>query len=405
MNLQRLQARRQLLRFLLASPLVGSPLLALAQEEALKEVLIGAPADGLNVFDFERLARNKLPPAHWGYLATGVDDDATIQANRDGFAKLDLRVRRMVDVSNIDTSITLFGTRWETPIVLSPVSSQQAFHPEGELAVARAAGRAKHLQILSTLTSQGLDQVNAAYGAPVWYQLYATDQWDVTVGLMQRARAAGCTVMAVTADLNGGSNRETLARWRQRDQRQCSACHESEPGGTLRLQSKAMFKGLDTSKVRSVTTPGMTWEMLDRMREHWPGKLLVKGVVTREDAQLAVRFGADGVIVSNHGGRAEESGRATIDCLPEVIAGVRGRMPVLIDSGFRRGTDIFKALALGASAVCVGRPYIWGLASFGEPGVDTVLRILRRELTTVMRQAGARTRAEITSAALFKSQP
>jgi 4-hydroxymandelate oxidase len=386
-------ARRQLLRYLLASPLV-----ALADEAEL----IATPADALNVFDFESLARSKLPPAHWGYLATGVDDDATLRANHEGFTKLGLRVRRMVDVSSIDTSVTLFGTRWETPIVLAPVSSQQAFHPEAEVAVARAAAGAKHLQILSTLTSCSIEDVNQAYGTPVWYQLYATDQWDVTIGLMQRARGAGCTVMVVTADLNGGSNRETLARWRRRDQRQCSACHESEPGGFGRLQNKSMFKGIDTSRVRSVTAPGMTWEMLNRMREHWPGKLVVKGVVTREDAQLAVRFGADGVIVSNHGGRAEESGRATIDSLPEVVAGVRGRIPVLIDSGFRRGTDIFKALALGASAVCIGRPYVWGLASFGEPGVSAVLRILRRELTTVMRQAGTRTRAEITAAAVGK---
>ena len=386
-------ARRQLLRYLLASPLV-----ALADEEEL----IATPADALNVFDFEAAARRKLPPAHWGYLATGVDDDATLRANREGFGKLDLRVRRMVDVSSIDTSVTLFGTRWETPIVLSPVSSQQAFHPEAESAVARAAAGAKQLQILSTLTSYRIEDVNEAYGAPVWYQLYATDQWDVTVGLMQRARGAGCTVMVVTADLNGGSNRETLARLRRRDQRQCSACHESEPGGFGRLQNKAMFKGIDTARVRSVTAPGMTWEMLNRMREHWPGKLLVKGIVTREDAELAVRFGADGLIVSNHGGRAEESGRATIESLPEVVAGARGRIPVLIDSGFRRGTDIFKALALGASAVCIGRPYVWGLASFGEPGVNAVLRILRRELTTVMRQAGARTRAEITTEKLTK---
>jgi isopentenyl diphosphate isomerase/L-lactate dehydrogenase-like FMN-dependent dehydrogenase len=395
MNALQFQARRQLLRLLLASPLV-----ALADEEDS----IADPADALNVFDFESVARRKLPPAHWGYLATGVDDDATLRANREGFTKLALRVRRMVDVSSIDTSVTLFGTRWETPIVLAPVSSQQAFHPEGEVAVARAAAATKHLQILSTLTSQSIEQVNAARGEPVWYQLYATDQWDVTVGLMQRARAAGCAVMVVTADLNGGSNRETLSRWRRRDQRQCSACHEAEPGGAGRLQAKSMFKGLDTSRVRSVTAPGMTWDMLDRMREHWSGKLLVKGIVTREDAQLAVRYGADGVIVSNHGGRAEESGRSTIDSLPEVVVGARGRIPVLIDSGFRRGTDIFKALALGASAVCIGRPYLWGLASFGEPGVAAVLRILRRELTTAMRQAGTRTRAEISAAALLKSQ-
>jgi isopentenyl diphosphate isomerase/L-lactate dehydrogenase-like FMN-dependent dehydrogenase len=156
-----------------------------------------------------------------------------------------------------------------------------------------------------------------------------------------------------------------------------------------------MFAGLDVSGVTRLTPLDMTWEYLQRLRGVWPRKLLVKGIVTREDAELAVRHGIDGVIVSNHGGRGEESGRATIECLPEVVEGARGRMPVLVDGGFRRGTDIFKALALGATAVCVGRPYVWGLAAFGQPGVEAVLDILRRELQLIMRQAGTRRIGEI----------
>jgi isopentenyl diphosphate isomerase/L-lactate dehydrogenase-like FMN-dependent dehydrogenase len=149
-----------------------------------------------------------------------------------------------------------------------------------------------------------------------------------------------------------------------------------------------MFDGLDLSKVTALQPSDTTWDDLKRLRAMTSMKVVIKGIVTREDAQLAVEHGIDGVIVSNHGGRGEESGRATIACLPEVVEGAAGRIPVLVDGGFRRGTDIFKALALGATAICVGRPYIWGLAAFGQPGVETVLEILRRELQTTMRQAG-----------------
>jgi 4-hydroxymandelate oxidase len=393
-------ARRRLLRYLLASPVLasaGGMLDALAEngEKAIEKI-----EDALNVFDFETVARQKLPPAHWGYLATGTDSDGTIAANREGFNHYALRVRRMVDVSTIDMSLTLFGETYASPIGLSPVSSQQAFHPEGEVAAGKAAGAGGHLQMLSTLTSRRIEDVNAARGSSVWYQLYSTDQWDVTAGLLKHAHNAGCTVAAVTVDLNGGSNRETLARFRRADTRDCTLCHKSEPGGTQRFQGKPMFEGIDTSKVRGVTSQAMTWDSVKRMREVWPGKLLIKGIVTKEDGELAVRYGLDGVVVSNHGGRAEDSGRATIDSLVEVVQGTRKKIPVLVDGGFRRGTDIFKALAIGATAVGVGRPYVWGLAAFGEPGVEAVLRLLRRELTMVMRQVGTRTLAEITPAAI-----
>ena len=390
-----LQARRRLLQYLLASPLLSSSAIRAAEEVPIEKI-----EDALNVFDFETVARLKLPPAHWGYLATGTDSDGTIRANREGFEHYALRVRRLVDVSNIDMGVTLFGTRYDSPIGLSPVSSQQAFHADGEVAAAGAARVGNHLQLLSTLTSRRIEDVNAARGSSVWFQLYSTDQWEVTKGLLKRAQAAGCTVAAVTVDLNGGSNRETLARLRRIDKRDCTGCHKSDPGGAQRFGDKTMFTGIDTEQVRAVTLQGMTWDTVKRMREVWSGKLLVKGIVTKEDAELAVRNGLDAIVVSNHGGRAEDSGRASIDSLAEVVQGTRRRIPVLVDGGFRRGTDIFKALALGATAVCVGRPYIWGLAAFGQPGVEAVLRILRRELTTVMRQAGTRSLAEIASAAV-----
>jgi isopentenyl diphosphate isomerase/L-lactate dehydrogenase-like FMN-dependent dehydrogenase len=393
-------ARRQLVRFLLSSPLVaaGGVLDVFGQ---VADDLIASPDQALNVFDFEALARRKLPLAHWGYLSTGVDDDATLQANRNGFSRYALRVRRMVDVGRIDMSVSLFGTTWDSPIALAPVSAQKAFHPDGEIGSAKAARAKRHLQILSTASSTSLEDVMTARGGGVWFQLYPTDQWAVTAALVRRVREAGAPVLVVTVDLNGGSNRETAARAARADRRDCTMCHDSDPMNALtRLPRKPMFAGIDLASVTRLYPYDLTWNSLKRMRDLWPGTLVLKGIVTREDAELAVQHGVNGVIVSNHGGRAEESGRATIESLEEVVAGAGGRIPVLVDGGFRRGTDIFKALALGATAVCIGRPYIWGLTAFGQPGVEAVLDLLRRELVLAMRQAGTPNIGAITRAAL-----
>jgi isopentenyl diphosphate isomerase/L-lactate dehydrogenase-like FMN-dependent dehydrogenase len=400
-------SRRRFLEFLAASPLLLTPPLSrslLAQDGEP----IASPNLALNVFDFEVAAQRTLPPAHYAYLATGVDSDVTLRANREGFERYQLRARRMIDVRTIDMSVTLFGTVWDSPIVLAPVSAQKAFHQDGEIAVSRAARAKKHLQILSTLSSSGVEDVIAARGQPVWYQLYPTDQWSVTRALVKRAESAGCTVLVLTLDLQGGSNRETQARGQRRDSRQCSACHVGGPLGSsldnfnAMVARKPMFAGIDVSRVQTPQPLDMSWDFLTRLRDTTTMKIVVKGIVTSDDAALAVEHGADGLIVSNHGGRAEESGRATIDSLTEVVGGVAGRIPVLVDGGFRRGTDIFKALALGAQAVCIGRPYVWGLAAFGQPGVETVLEILRRELTAIMRQTGTVTLGGIRSQAVVE---
>ncbi len=389
------QTRRRLIGSLLAAPaLAGLPpaLRAFAGEDPL----IDSPAKALDIFDFERLARTKLPAAHWGYLATGVDGDATLHANEAGFANYVQRVRRLVDTSRIETSVELFGRSWQSPIFLDPLASQRAFHPDGEIASAKAARSRKHLQVLSTVSSTGVEDVNAARGEPVWYQLYPTDYWPVTQALVRRVEAAGCPVLVLTVDLQGGSNRIALARSIPRDSRDCTACHKTSrtrlSGFTV---GKPMFAGLDTDAITDLTPPDMSWEYIRRLRDIWPRKLVVKGLVTREDALLAIEHGVDGIIVSNHGGRAEDSGRASIDSLAEVAPAVNGRIPVMVDGGIRRGSDVFKALALGADAVGIGRPYIWGLASFGQEGVERVLDILQAELVGNMRQAGTRSIAEI----------
>jgi 4-hydroxymandelate oxidase len=386
--------RRRFLKFLAASPLLarsptqwGSSLpVATANETgAPQRTLIASPNDALNVLDFEPVARQILPPAHYGYLATGVDDDATLQANRTGFSKFQVRARRLIDVSRIDTSMELFGTTWKTPIVLAPVGSQKAFHADGEIASARAAGGRGHLLILSTGSTTSVENVTAAWGGPIWYQLYPTDTWRITQALVKRVERAGCPVLVLTVDLPAGRNTETEARFAKKDTRQCASCHQAGWAGFLRR--KPMFDGLDLNGV-SFSFPGLTWEFVRRLKDSTKLKLVLKGIETREDAALCVQHGVDGIIVSNHGGRAQEGGRATIECLPEVVDAVQGKMPVLVDGGIRRGTDIFKALALGAKGVGIGRPYIWGLAAFGQPGVDKVLDLLTRELALMMRHAG-----------------
>lgn len=400
------RTRRRFLRFLAASPLLLTPRV-LPSLFAQEPELITSPDLALNVFDFEAVARRSLPPAHFAFMETGVDDDATLRANREGFARYQLRARRLIDVRTIDMSVTLFGTTWDSPIVLAPVGAQKAFHVDGEAATARAARTRKHLQILSTMSSTSVEDVNAARGEPVWYQLYPTDHWPVGRALVKRAEAAGCKVLVLTVDLQGGSNRETQARGQRRDARQCGACHSAGALGSsldnvnAMVSRKPMFAGLDISAVRMPQPLDMNWDVVKRLRDTTSMKIILKGIVTSEDAALAVEHGVDGVIVSNHGGRAEESGRATIESLTEVVAGAAGRIPVLVDGGFRRGTDIFKALALGAQAVCVGRPQVWGLAAFGQAGVEAVLQILRRELSTIMRQTGTARLSEISRQAVI----
>lgn len=357
----------------------------------------------LNIMEFEPLARNALPPAHFGYIATGVDDDHTVARNHDAFSHYEIRARRFNDLSHLDTATTVFGTPWASPLYLSAVSAQRAFHPDGELATARAAKSRSAQMMLSTGASTAIEAVRDARGAPVWEQLYPTNDWAVAVGIVRRAEHAGCTAIVVTVDTQGSArNNETLKRAASVDNRPCVGCHVGNSHDMWRRGP--MFTGLDVSRVTALAPPDLTPAYLDRLRALVKGRLIVKGIVTAEDAAIAVDHGADAVIVSNHGGRNEETLRATVDCLPEVVSVVRGRVPVLIDGGIRRGTDVFKALALGATAVGIGRPQAWGLAAFGQPGVEAVIDILNRELATIMRQAGTPTIASITGAHVLRSK-
>jgi isopentenyl diphosphate isomerase/L-lactate dehydrogenase-like FMN-dependent dehydrogenase len=383
-----LSARREFLRFLAASPLA-----AMAQEPNAKEALTAK--DALSVMDFEPLAKNALPPAHWGYMSTGVDDDLTLRANRDAMRHYQIRARRLVGAAKPDLSLEVFGMTWDSPVYFSAVSAQRAFHPDGELATARAAKAKRVTQMLSTVSSTSVEEVSKALGAAPWYQLYMPVTWEETEKLIRRVEAAGCQVLAWTIDTLGGRNAETGARLGRMDTRNCLVCHPSGVDvnqGISRNRAKPMLAGLSGQ----LNPAGADWSYVDKLKKMTAMKLLLKGIDTAEDAVLARERGVDGVVVSNHGGRSTETGRGTIDILPEVVDAVGRQMPVFVDGGFRRGTDVFKALSLGARAVGIGRPYVWGLAAYGQDGVERVIDILRAELAMTMRNCGVPSTAKFT---------
>jgi 4-hydroxymandelate oxidase len=399
--------RRTFLQWLAASPLVGAGAIEAGATEAPSkppDPMIWTPAEreviksakeAINVFDFEPVARKNVPPAHFGYMASGIDDEVTLRANREGFLKFQLKPRRLNDVSKVDMSVELFGTRYASPIFVCPVGANQFFHPDGELAVAKAARAGDHLQILSTSSNYAVEQVSSARGAPVWFQLYASPKWEVAAVLIKRAEAAGCPVLAVTVDRIAGRNQETLFRLMREDTRDCSGCHDRS-SFAKRAQRRHNYDGIDLSAITgSGESSNLSWDTVKRMRDITKMKIVLKGIVTAEDAELAVQNGLDGIIVSNHGARGEDNGRSTIDALPEIVAAVNGRMTVIIDSGFRRGTDVVKALALGAQAAGIGRPYLWGLGAFGQEGVERVLELMRIETRAAMQQCGVRSLREL----------
>jgi 4-hydroxymandelate oxidase len=395
-------SRRRLLQFLTAGPYFAQAALA----EGLRppdpvdwaprdlDKLISDPRQALDVFDFEPVMKKNVPPAHFGYMATGTDDEATLRANREGFGKFQLRPRRLVDVSKIDLSAEILGTKYDSPIVLAPTGSNRAFHPDGEVPVAKAAEAGNHLQILSTVATTSLEDAIVARGAPVWFQLYTTQRLEIAEALIKRAEGAGAPAIVVTLDVRSQPKWETFVRLRRTDTRDCGGCH----GINDYLARKPNFAGIDLGGVSSTVVTNLTWDLIKRLRDRVKVKLVLKGILAFEDANLAANAGVDAIIVSNHGGRVEDGVAATIEVLPEIVDAVGGRMPVLVDSGFRRGTDIVKALAIGAHAVCIGRPYLWGLGAFGQHGVERVLEILRAETRTAMQQLGAPSLKDLSAA-------
>lgn len=340
------------------------------------------PPEVAALADYEPLARERMSEAAWAYFAGGAGDEWTLRENIAAFARLPLRSRVLRDLSGGHTRVTLFGTELAAPILLAPVAFHRLAHPEGELATALAAGALETAMVVSTQASVSLEAIAGQAAAPLWFQLYVQPDRDFTAGLVRRAEQAGYRALVVTVDapVNGVRNREQRAGF-------------SLPEGIEAVNLKGM-KGLPPGPPEALlfgtpllaAAPG--WDDLAWLRGLTRLPVLLKGIVDPQDARRALDAGIDGLIVSNHGGRALDGVPAAIDLLEPVVGAVAGAVPVLMDGGIRRGTDVLRALALGASAVLVGRPQIFGLAAAGAPGVAHVLRILRAEFELAMALAG-----------------
>lgn len=351
----------------------------------------------LNLADCEAAARSALPRMVYDYYAGAAEDEVTLALNRAAYQRLALRPRVLVDVSRVDASVELLGERLAFPVLLAPTAFQRLAHPEGERASARAAGAAGTIFVASTLSTTTIEATTAAATGPVWFQLYVFRDRGLSAELVRRAEAAGCRALCLTVTM------PVLGR-RERDAR-----------SGFRLPAElemANFTGLDQSRfpdavgsgleafVARQFDPSLTWDAVEWLRGTTSLPVLLKGIQTAEDAAQAARSGAAGIIVSNHGGRQLDGARPTLMALPEIVDAVRGELPVLVDGGVRRGTDVLKALALGARAVLIGRPYLWGLAVAGEAGVAHVLALLREELERAMALAGRPTLADVDRSAV-----
>lgn len=360
---------------------------ASSPQTAASSDVITDPSQALDVFDFEEPAHRKVLPGHWAHMAGGVDGDATVRANREGFTYFYLRPRYLRDVRKVDMKTTIFGTTYDSPLFTCPTGGQRnVWLPDGELSVSRACKARNAMQMLDSSASESVEDCCAALGRPVVQQIYAPPAFSNCAILLRRLETAGVTTIILTVDAQGGRNAETEERLEPKDLTTCSACHQP-PAGNAHI----MDKGFERNAPRSP----LDWTYVDQMRQAWKGKFGIKGILTPEDAALCIKHGIDFIDVSNHGGRATETFRSTIVTLPEIVKEVNGRVPVFVDGGFRRGTDVFKALALGATAVGMGRPVLWGLGAFGQPGVDKVLEIVDRELRITMGSCGCANIADI----------
>ena len=350
----------------------------------------------INVADFEAIAREKMTASAYDYYAGGAEDEVTLAANRDAFRRMALRPRVLTGTGHVSTGTQVLGLPLALPVVLAPTAFNKLGHPDGELAAARAAGRAGTAMCCSTVSSTPIEEVAASATGPLWFQLYVYRDREVSRDLIRRAEAVGCRALVLTVDT------PRLGR-RERDMRGGFSLPDGvtianlERYGTpdaLRWAGTSTF----TEYVHKLVDDSLTWESVDWLKSVTKLPILIKGILTAEDAKLAMAHGADGLVVSNHGGRQLDGVLATIDALPEIVAVADGRIPVLMDGGIRRGTDVFKALALGAAAVCIGRAYLWGLAAEGEAGVVKVLEMLRGELELTMALSGCESVAHITRA-------
>jgi isopentenyl diphosphate isomerase/L-lactate dehydrogenase-like FMN-dependent dehydrogenase len=337
----------------------------------------------VRVIDFAPLAKAKLDPVAWDYLDGGSEDEVALADNRAAFNRIVMRPRALVDVHHIDLSVELLGQKLAYPILLDPAGGKNCFYPDGENVVARAAANANALHI----TNGGIEKLVASGKGPVWWQLETGGSLKNRASiraLAERLEEHGCSGICVSTDIAYVSHRDRNIR----NHLERSWCETGLPKRDAQGQMPRAKNPERAAVYPSRPDPTPTWESVRELREASKLPVIIKGILTREDAERCVENGVSAIIVSNHGGRQLDHVGATIEALPEVVAAVRGRIPVLVDGGFRRGTDILKALALGARAICIARPYLYGLAAFGQPGVERVIELLRTELALDMALAG-----------------
>jgi 4-hydroxymandelate oxidase len=354
-----------------------------------------------NLLELEEMARAKVPRATFDYIAGGAEDEISLRRNREAFGRWALRPRVLTDVSKRDTRTVLLGTRVSMPVCVAPTSFHALVHAEGEVATARGTAAAETILIASTISTTPLEEIAAAVDAPRWFQLYVYKDRAVTEELVHRAVKAGYKALCLTADT------PVLGR-RERDERNAFTLPPGFGVANLRPAGLDGMPEVDHGSafaqyVANLLDASLTWEDVDWLRSVSPLPLVVKGIMTAEDAVLAVEHGVAGIVVSNHGGRQLDSTLGSLDALPDIVAAVQGRIEVYLDGGIRRGTDVLKALALGAKAVLVGRPVLWGLALGGADGVRAVLEQLRTELDTAMALAGRATVKEIDASLVLRT--
>jgi 4-hydroxymandelate oxidase len=326
----------------------------------------------------------------WDYVTGAAADELTVKSNREAYQKIRLKPNVLVDVSALDTRVTLFGKQHAFPILLAPTSYHKLAHPEGELATARGAGAADTTMVVSSFATTTIEDIAGVAKGPLWFQLYVQHDHGFTRDLVQRAEAAGCQALCVTVDtpVGGARNREQRASFTLPQGLDQANLRGLKIDGVKMSDRTLSHRPSEHSIFSAVLDPSLTWKDIEWIRSYAKIPVLLKGVLNPEDADRAVKSGASGLIVSNHGGRNLDTVPATAEALPLVVEKVTGRVPVLVDGGIRRGTDVLKAMALGANAVLIGRPYLYALSVAGDAGVAKVLEILQSEFQMAMALTG-----------------
>jgi 4-hydroxymandelate oxidase len=350
--------------------------------------------DTLSLFELEKLAKEKLPHSAHDYYSSGAWDEVTIRENRAAFERISIHYRVLVDVSWRDLSATLFGQPIAMPILIAPTAFHKLAHPDGELATVRAAGKAGTIMVLSSLSTTLVEDVMKAASGPVWFQLYINKDRGFTRDLVARVEAAGYQALMLTVDTPEWGRRERDIRNKFHLPAGLAAVNllpSNVRGEAIGQSGSGMGQAFTWMLDASVT-----WKDVDWLRSLTKLPVILKGICRADDARRAVENGANGIVVSNHGGRQMDTAPATIEVLPRCADAVEGRVPVLLDGGVRRGLDVLKALALGATAVQIGRPILWGLAADGQSGVEHALNLLRQELDLAMALAGCTSLKTVT---------